>query len=69
MSGIRIMMTSAHFADLADLADREAGRLRLRARAARGRQADADADAAVLQVQRVRVPLRSVADNRNLLRP
>ena len=32
-----------------------------------GRQADLHVDAAVLQVERVRVPLRSVADDRDLL--
>ena len=54
------------FRHLADVADRQARRLRLGARAARRRQADADADAAVLQVQRMRVPLRSVSDDRRL---
>ena len=49
------------------VADGEAGGLRLGARAAGRRQADADADAAILQIQRVRVPLRSVTDNPDIL--
>jgi len=48
-------------------ADLEARGLRRRARPARRRQADLDADAAPLQVQRMGVSLRSVADDRDLL--
>src|SRR4029077_2964899 len=52
--------------DLAHVGGDEARSLRLRARSAGRRQPDADADAAVLQVERVRVPLRPVADDRDL---
>jgi hypothetical protein len=51
------------FRDVADLTDRQPGGLSARPRAARGGQADANVHAAVLQVQRVRVALRSVADD------
>ena len=44
----------------------EAGRLRLLGRLAAGLQADDDVDAAVLQVQRVGVALRAVADDGDL---
>ena len=61
------MMTSAHFADLGDVADLAGPRPSpCRATGCR-RQPDLHADAAVLQVQRVRVALRSVADHRDLL--
>src|SRR5207248_184853 len=42
-------------------------RLRHGARTAGRRQPDANADAAVFQVERVRVPLRAVTDDRDLL--
>src|SRR4030095_7177893 len=49
--------------------DAQAGVLRLLKRLARRRQADDDLNAAVLQVQRVGVPLRSVANDRDLFAP
>ncbi len=49
--------------------DRDPGRPRFLPRAARVGQPDAHLHAAVLQVQRVRVPLRSEPDHGHLLRP
>ena len=54
--------------DAGDVADVEAGRGRLRAGAAGGVEADAHVHSAVAQVQRMRVALRSVADDADLLR-
>ena len=55
------------FGRVGDAHDFESRRARLVARPAGGRQPHLHADAAVLQVQRVRVPLRSVADDGDLL--
>ena len=55
--------------DIGDVTHGERRGLRFGARRARRVQTDAHRDAAVLQVQRVGVPLRSVADDPNLLRP
>ena len=59
-------MTSAHAHACGRLEDGQALRLRLRARRARRRQPDAHVDAAVAQIQRVRMPLRPVSENRHL---
>jgi hypothetical protein len=52
---------------LGDALDREPGLLRLGRRRRTLAQADGDVHAAVLEVQRVRVALRAVADDRDLL--
>ena len=49
-----------------DGADGEAGLLRCRARCASLAQADMHVDAGVVEVQRVRMPLAAVADDRDL---
>ena len=61
------MMTSAHFATSATSPTSSPAACALARDRLVGRQPDLDADAAVLQVQRVGVALRSVADDRDLL--
>ena len=66
-SGVSIITTSAHFGGIGDSDDLEARGPRLLDRLARGRQPHLHAHAAVLQVQRVRVALRSVPDDGDFL--
>ena len=61
-------MTSAHLAASATLEHLQPGGLGLLGRLARRRQPDDHVDAAVLEVQRVRVTLRAIADHGDLPR-
>ena len=67
VSGARIMMTSAQAAASLIGAHREPGGDGFFARLAVRVQPDANRAAAVAQIQRVRVPLRTVADDGDLL--
>ena len=67
VSGTSTMITSAHFGHLGHRVDGQPRRRRLLARPAGRGQPDPHVHAAVLQVQRVRMALRSVADDRHLL--
>ena len=60
-------MTSAQAATASTGLDSETGLLGLVARTCWSGQADAERDAAVLEIQRVRVALRAVADDGDLL--
>ena len=52
---------------LGDVLDRQSGRLGLRPRGGPGAQADDHVNSGILQVERVRMTLRAVTDNGNLL--
>ena len=69
VSGISTMMTSAQAAASAGVLTVDPGRPGFLPRAARVGQPDAHLHAAVLQVQRVRVPLRSEPHHGHFLRP
>ena len=63
------MMMSASRAAVGGVDDAEPGLLGLRPERTVGSQADAHVHAAVLQVQRMRMALAAVADDRDLLAP